>query len=164
MHRVQTSIRFQQGFTITELVMVMVILGILAAFAIPRFADRAPFEARGYFDETLSASRYAQKVAIASGCDTRVSISNAAGYSLLQRAACTTGAFTLAVTHPGTGNAFAAAPPAGVAIAPDITFYFDNHGKPRSTATTNLLAAPLATAIGANSLQVEPYTGFVHQP
>lgn len=154
----------ERGFTITELVMVMVIVGILAAFIVPRFADQAPFEARGYFDETLSASRYAQKVAIASGCDTRVSISNATGYSLLQRAACTTGAFSLAVTHPGTGNAFAAAPPAAVVIAPDITFYFDNQGRPRSTVTSNLLAAPLATVIGTNTLQVEPYTGFVHQP
>lgn len=164
MHRVRISISYQHGFTITELVMVMVILGILAAFAIPRFTNQAPFVARGYFDETLAASRFAQKVAIASGCDTRVSITNAAGYSLLQRAACTTGGFTLAVTHPGTGNAFAAAPPAGVVIAPDITFYFDNSGRPRSTATTNLLAAPLVTAIGANTLQVEPYTGFVHRP
>lgn len=154
----------QWGFTIVELVMVIVILGILAAYMVPRFANQAPFEARGYYDETLSASRYAQKIAIASGCHTQISVTAAAGYSLLQRAGCTIGAFNLAVTHPGTGNAFASPPPAGLAINPDIAFYFDPRGRPRSVADDTLLAAPQATAIGANTLQVEPYTGFVHQP
>jgi MSHA pilin protein MshA len=36
---VTTSSKKQSGFTIIELVMVIVILGILSAFALPRFAD-----------------------------------------------------------------------------------------------------------------------------
>jgi MSHA pilin protein MshA len=42
----QMAARKEKGFTLIELVMVIVILGILAAFALPRFADLGG-EARG---------------------------------------------------------------------------------------------------------------------
>ncbi len=58
----------QNGFTLVELIMVIMIMGILAAVVGPRFFDRKAFDERFYFEEALSAVRYAQKLAIASGC------------------------------------------------------------------------------------------------
>lgn len=48
-----------------ELITIMVIVGILAAVAAPRFFDRGVFDSRGFYDQAASAIRYAQKVAIA---------------------------------------------------------------------------------------------------
>lgn len=55
----------QRGFTLTELIMVIVVLGILAVFAAPRIFNTGDFYARGFHDETLALLRYAQKSAIA---------------------------------------------------------------------------------------------------
>lgn len=55
----------QGGFTITELIVTVVMIGILAAVVLPRWGGETGFEERGFRDETASALRYAQKSAIA---------------------------------------------------------------------------------------------------
>lgn len=53
------------GFTLVEMVAILLILGILAAVVGPRFFDRGTFDARSFSDQTLAALRFAQKTAIA---------------------------------------------------------------------------------------------------
>jgi MSHA pilin protein MshC len=55
----------QDGFTLIELIMVIVMLGVLAVFAAPRIFNTGDFSARGFHDETMSLLRFAQKTAIA---------------------------------------------------------------------------------------------------
>ncbi|MBK9442637.1 MAG: type II secretion system protein [Comamonadaceae bacterium] len=57
--------RSQNGFTLVELIMVIVMMGVLAVFAAPRLFDSTDFYARGFHDETLALLRYAQKAAVA---------------------------------------------------------------------------------------------------
>lgn len=149
------------GFTVVELVVTISIVAVLAAVAIPRFADQQGFKERGLYDEALSAARYAQKFAVATGCEVQFSVAGNA-YVLNQRATdCTTGLFTRGVVHPGTGAAsFAGPPSAGSGITFTMTtgtVVFDALGK-TSDGTTRTVT------VGSRTFQVVGATGFVQAP
>lgn len=141
----------QSGFTLVELVVVIVLLGILAAFAIPRFVDIDSFRVRAAYDEVAGAVRYAQKLAVVSGCEVQVVIS-ANGYALQQHATdCNSGAFTNITDHPVTNMTFS-----DVSFSPAQNFTFDPMG--RSSSGTTI------TVGGTKTLTIVAETGYVDAP
>ncbi len=150
-----------RGYTLVELVTVVVILGILSAFAVPRFFDQDVFEERGFYEEVVAALRYGQKIAVGSGCPVRVSIT-AGGYDLKQQAAsgnrCDPADATWAVpVLLPDGQAAAGSTPAGITLTPVTTYQYDGLGQ------TNL-GGNLTVSIGALSMTVQAQSGYVLTP
>ena len=57
--------RKQRGFTLIELVMVMIVVGVLAVFAVPRMLDLTAWRLRAFADEMQSTTAAIQRLALA---------------------------------------------------------------------------------------------------
>jgi MSHA pilin protein MshC len=151
----------QLGFTLIELIMVMVILGVLSIYAAPRMFNTGDFYARGFHDETLALLRYAQKTAIAQ-----------------RRTVCagfTTTTITLTIAATAATSDCASNPLAGpkgdtpgtitarsgvtYSSAP-ATLSFDGLGQPTATQLS-VQVANAGVAI-SQTVTIEPVTGYVH--
>jgi len=148
----------QAGFTLIELITCMVIMGILAAAIGPRFVENRTVQARGFADDLANSLRYAQRIAIASGCQVRVGIT-AAGYSSFQRAAAgntcsAAGAWNQAVLQID-GTSLAATSPAGVTATPNRTIVFQTNGWPLSGATSVNVGTYIVAVDGIGRVSVQ---------
>lgn len=143
------------GFTLVELVAIILIAGILAAVAGPRFFNPSTFAARGYTDAASGFLRYAQKLAVARHGDVSVQIG---GDGL---ALCATSANPCADANPWPGpqgeTPYRVDVPSGVTqTASAALVSFDSQGRPSAGITLTI------TGDTARVLTVEAETGYVY--
>jgi MSHA pilin protein MshC len=141
--------------TLPELIMVLVIIGTLAALAIPQFVTTRGFASRGFYDEALGVVRFAQKTAIAWRRTITVCVS-ATEVTAISNANC---AAPVALAHPTTGGLVKATAPSGVTLAPVGSFSFDGLGRP-TPATTIVVTSTIADD-PARQIAVASETGYV---
>ena len=150
--------RGNRGYTIVEVLLVVVILGILGTVAGPRFFDNDVFDERAYYDELVGTLRYAQRTAIASGCPVRVDV-GVTSYALAQQAPSAghcdiaDASFPVSVRLP-TGETMSGTAPSGVTTAPTTTFIYSALGR-------TSLGANQALTVGSRTLTIQAESGFV---
>lgn len=178
--------RTQRGFTMVELITVLVIIGVLGAIASTRFFDRQTFDAATFADQSRAMLRYGQKVAVAQNraVFVRLDLNSVAlcfdaSCSASNRLAAPSGSNSRsAVTAErcGSDTWYCEGVPRGISYAlspsgptPRI-FYFDAQGKPYAatdaqgspTSTFARLAMAISGDGSSRSVTVEPETGYVH--
>jgi MSHA pilin protein MshC len=152
------SLSFSRGFSLPELITVMVVAGILAAVAIPRWFGSTGFAERGLRDETQAALRYAQKSAVAarrlvcvqfSANGLTATMATNFGASDCAGGGALVGPSGQALTVSSSGASFKTPPSAPLTFSP--------LGQP--SARTEIEVNGLPTAL---NIVVEAETGYVH--
>lgn len=141
----------ETGFSLVELIVVILLLGILAAFAVPHFVDLSSFRTRTAYDEVAGAVRYAQKLAVASGCKVQFAVSGNSYFLRQPSPDCTSASYADISGHPVSGNSIAV----GLSSSP-TSFVFDPLGRSSSAATI--------TVGGTETITVIAETGYVDAP
>jgi MSHA pilin protein MshC len=159
----------QKGFTMIELIMVIVMLGVLAVFAAPRIFSNSDFYARGFHEETMALLRYAQKTAIAQRRMVCVNFNTSAApnsATLTEEDPIGAGAVNCTVNVVGPKGESPATVTArtGVSYSSATNLIFNGLGQPVTTARVPLAANATVQVVGASkTITVEFGTGYVHE-
>lgn len=125
--RRQKAIAATSGYTLLEVVVVLVIVGVLAAVLAPRFIGTSGFTGQTTADKLLMAARYAEALAQNQGVTTSLTVS-AGAFSVTQNG--------VAVADPTLQSARFVVPLSpGVTITPLTTVSFTRPGVPSRTPT-----------------------------
>lgn len=136
--------------------MVLVVLGALSIFVLPRMFDKSSFDTFSFQQELKTAIRYAHKLSIASGCEIQVSLT-ATSYALFYPdTTCNPpdGYGTNPVMHPAQSGNYANTTVTGVTIAGFGNFNFTAVGAPSAAGTITINP-------GGKTIVINALTGFV---
>ena len=155
------------GFTMVELIVMMVVLAIVSAVAIPRLTQLGSFKDVAYRDEIKAVLAYARKAAVARRRYTCVVFAAGTSVATVSAELVTPDAhvgscpYAALKTPSGLSNS---TPPSGVSItspALPLTIQFNPEGKPTVGGGTTIVVTNSANS-NTSSVTVEAESGYVH--
>ncbi len=157
----------RSGFTLIELITIMIVVGILAVVVLPRFANLNDFEAVGAADQLNSLIQYARETAVAQRRMVRLDFA-ADPPTLCQLGTATTCSAACISTVALPASYHQAKTPVTVTdnLATTGQICFDALGRPYDSS--GLLSAPKTVSVKdqtgatAETITVENETGYVH--
>lgn len=145
----------QRGFTLIELVMVTVIIGILMSMALPRLS-LTNTNVHSQAAQIARDIRHVQMLAMTQG-STLSFVATSSGYTCQQSG--------VTITDPATQQAFSYSLRNSVQILTPPSVRFDTLGRPVNTAGTALLATAVNFTVSggdqSSAISISPVTGFV---
>ena len=135
-----------RGFTLVELIIVILIIGILAVAFGSRFVGKSAYADRRAVDEVVEALRYAQHLAMSRGGGIRV-VTTSTTYTVEQTD-------STAIRNPNGSGDYSVTLPSGVNIsATSITYNSLGQPTPTTDSTIN---------VGSFTITIEGETGYAH--
>ncbi len=141
-----------RGYTMIELIVVMLIITIFAAVALPRLTDRRALHERGFRDQLKAMLDHGRKLATVQQRDVCVLIGPAQARSVYTVGGVCTVA--LPVAEPSGQAPFVLAVPSGVVPGGAALVRFNARGQPVPNVNQ-------AISLGSLGLNVSRETGFV---
>lgn len=158
-----------------ELVAVIAIVGILSLMAAPSLLSRSAFDSRSFYDQLISALRYAQKAALAQHRYVCITVNANSRVTLTYTASAPTSAACAGTSlmSPGGQAEYALSPPDGVTVsitdaannpvALPASFSFSPQGRPLIYVPPLRSLKQTFTISGyVNPIIVEGETGYVY--
>lgn len=166
-----------KGFTLIELVMVIVLISIIAVFAVPRLGDVTSTKASAFKQKLRADIRYAQNLAMTQGRRTRVNFIPTS-YGITRDISPTNTCNPLGdVPDPAGGTNFLVTLDtgiyAGIRIGPSSCLEFDSLGRPYdctlapapglcSTTPAGRIITIFANAVAVDTVTITAQTGAVN--
>lgn len=147
-----------RGFTLVELVVVMVLMAVITAVGMTRFVNRQPFAVQGVADQLMSGLRLAQATAIAQRRTLHLHLGNSPATLLV----CLDVACAQPVAPPGGGAWLVDT--LDVHLAAPLAFSFDAAGAPSFATAQTVQVSSSDGSSSAPTIVIEASSGHVHAP